>query len=86
MLYTIYTLSIYTFYQKKNIKKTHTTHSTLHKKKKKKKKKCMCQTLPSTYSPLFSTGAPSKVQSQYPATDNLFSKIMYISELTTFFC
>ena len=31
-------------------------------------------------------GAPSKVQSQYPATGNLISKIMYLSELNTFFC
>ena len=42
--------------------------------------------VPSTNSPLFLTGAPSKVQSQYSATGNLISKIMYVSELATFFC
>ena len=39
----------------------------------------------STFDQLPHYGAPSKVQSQYPATGNLFSKIMYVSELTTFF-
>ena len=54
MLYTIYTL-VYILFIDKIIKNTpHTLHIT-------QKKNCMCQTLPSTYSPLFSTGAPSNI-------------------------
>ena len=45
----------------------------------------MCKIFSTSRAPTRLCRPTSKVQSQYPATGNLISKIMYISELTTFF-